>query len=127
MIKYLIKQAKSFKPAFNGLWLMMNDHNAWIHIPAAVLVLGLAYYFEVNKSEWLWLLMAIFTVWILETVNTAIEKLVDLVQPDFHPMAGRVKDIAAGAVLLATIFAIIIGIIIFYPYLHAQTFLFIKF
>lgn len=114
---YLTKQAKSFSYALHGLRLMWQDHNSWIHIPAAILVIALALYVEVNRQEWLWLILAIAVMWITETLNTAIEKLVDLVSPEYHPLAGKVKDLAAAAVLLGLFFAATVGIIVFWPYL----------
>ena len=56
-------------------------------------------------------------VWITEAINTALEKLVDLVSPDHHPLAGQVKDLAAGAVLLAAGFAVLVGLLVLGPYL----------
>jgi undecaprenol kinase len=54
-------------------------------------------------------------VWILEAINTAIEALVDLAAPDFHPLAKKAKDIAAGGVLIGAILAVIIGALVFLP------------
>lgn len=119
MWNYLVKEIKSFKYAFKGIVLMGKDHNSYIHIPAAILVIGLGFYFDVNKNEWLWLILAIALVWVTETVNTAIEKLVDLVSPEHNELAGKVKDIAAGAVLLGLMFSTVIGAIVLYPYLKA--------
>ena len=114
--KYIQKQIKSFGYAFKGLQLMWKDHNTWIHFPAALMVVGLGFYFGVSRSEWLWLILAIATMWIGETFNTAIERLTDLVSPEKHPLAGQVKDLAAAAVLLGLFFALTVGAIIFYPY-----------
>jgi diacylglycerol kinase len=60
-------------------------------------------------------LLAIALVWTTEAINTAIEKIVDFISPDFHPKAGEIKDLAAGAVLIASLFALITGLIIFVP------------
>ena len=76
----------------------------------AVIVLG------ITRTEWIMVVMCIGTVIAAELFNTAIEKLVDLVSPERHPVAGRVKDIAAGAVLICAVAAAIIGLIIFIPY-----------
>jgi len=118
--KYLAKQIRSFGYAFKGLKLMSRDHNVWIHVPAAIVVILLAWYFEVNKQEWLWLILAIAVMWITETFNTAIEKLTDLVSPQHHPLAGKVKDLSAAAVLLSLFFAATVGLIIFLPYLASH-------
>ena len=114
---YLGKQLKSFSFAFNGLKLMWQDHNVWVHVPAAIIVTALGAYLEVERSDWLWLVLAISLMWIGETFNTAIEKLTDLASPEYHKLAGEVKDIAAGGVLLCLFCAAIIGILVFYPYL----------
>lgn len=117
MFRYLLKELKSFGPAFKGLRLMAQDHNFYFHFPAGLLVVGLGLYFGVERWEWLWLVTGIFSVWVTETLNTAIEKLTDLASPTFNQLAGRVKDIGAAAVTLAVFFAAIVGIIIFYPYI----------
>jgi diacylglycerol kinase (ATP) len=105
---------KSFTYALAGLAFMLrSQHNAWIHlaITIAVIVMGLA--FEVSVSDWRWLIVAIVMVWIAETTNTAFEHLCDLVSPEFHPSVKMAKDIAAGAVLIASIGAALIGLSVF--------------
>jgi diacylglycerol kinase len=84
---------------------------------ATVVVIFLGFYFNVSQSEWLWLVLAIGIVLIIEVVNTAIEKLVDIQFPTLNPKAGIIKDIAAAGVLLAAATALIIGAIIFYKYI----------
>ncbi|MFT5914667.1 MAG: diacylglycerol kinase [Flammeovirgaceae bacterium] len=116
-ISYFKKQIRSFGYAIKGLKLMWKDHNTWVHVPAAFIVVGLGYGFGVSRNEWLWLIIAIALMWIGETFNTAIEKLVDLVSPNHHELAGKVKDIAAGGVLLCLFFSLLIGSLVFFPYL----------
>ncbi len=106
---------RGFGYAFQGLGLMLKDYNALIHLPAAVIILVLAYLLEVEKWEWLWLLWCIALMWIAETFNSAIEKVVDLASPDKHPLAKQAKDLAAGAVLLSLFFAATVGIVILGP------------
>ena len=65
--------------------------------------------------EWCAVLFAIALVWVAEALNTALERLTDLASPEFHPLAGKAKDMAAGAVLLAVAGAVLIGIVIFGP------------
>jgi diacylglycerol kinase (ATP) len=81
----------------------------------AVVLTG--WYVGVTRAEWCWIAFACMAVWSAEAFNTAIECLTDLVSPEFHPLAGRAKDTAAGAVLIAAIGAAIIGAMIFWPYL----------
>lgn len=118
IISYCVKQIKSFKYAFRGLYFAFGDYNFLFHFPAAVLVLVMAWFFEVKSVELLFLFSAIFGVWVSEIFNTSIEILTDMVSPDYHIMAGKVKDLAAGAVLLTAIYAIIVGCIVFIPYLN---------
>lgn len=113
----LKKRIKSFSYAFKGLGsFLRKEHNAWIHCTAVVLVTIGGYYYDITVSEWCIVLLCFAMVLAAEAFNTAIERLVNLVSPDFHPLAGDVKDIAAGAVLITAIFAAIIGFIIFLPY-----------
>jgi len=79
------------------------------------LVVFAGFYFSLSNFEWTVLVLAIALVLSLEMINSAIEYMVDLVSKDYNPVAGKVKDVAAGAVLIAAIFAIIIGLIIFIP------------
>lgn len=114
----LEKRIKSFGYAFKGIAsLIRKEHNAWIHCTAIVLVTMGGFYFGITPTEWCIVVLCFGIVLAAEGFNTAIERLVDLVSPDFHPIAGDVKDIAAGAVLICAIVAAIIGGIIFLPYI----------
>ncbi|WP_338791565.1 diacylglycerol kinase family protein [Bernardetia sp. MNP-M8] len=113
MLSYFKKQFHSFGYAFKGLRIMLRDYNVFIHIPASILALLLSFAFQINLLEWISILSAICFVWVTEILNTALEKLVDLVSPDRNKLAGQIKDLAASAVLIATIYAILVGIIIF--------------
>lgn len=85
---------------------------------AAWVVVFMGWFFNITKTEWILSLFCIALVLSLEAINSAIEYLVDLASPDFHPLAKKSKDIAAAAVLIAAIFALIIGLLIFLPYLN---------
>lgn len=114
----LKKRIKSFGYAFKGIAsLIKKEHNAWIHCTAIVLVTACGFYFGITSTEWCIVTICFGVVLAAEGFNTAIERLVDLVSPDFHPIAGDVKDVAAGAVLICAIAAAIVGCIIFLPYL----------
>lgn len=109
---------ESFTYAFSGiLYGFFYERNLKIHLLAAVLAVVLGWYFNLSRIEWAILLFTIFLVLIAETINTAIEKTIDLVTNEYHPLAKIAKNLAAGAVLLSAINAIIMGIIIFGPYL----------
>lgn len=110
---------KSFSYAFNGLKISLKQRNMKIHITCAVLVIALGFYFKITTTEWCILLLCIGAVLTLEIINTAIEYLVDLVSPNYNELAGKVKDLAAGAVLIVAIIAAIIGCLVFWKYLTA--------
>lgn len=113
----LKKRLMSFVYAFKGIRsLLKKEHNAWIHCTAIGVVTIAGIYFDITSTEWCIVLLCFGMVLAAEGFNTAIERLVNLVSPDFHPVAGDVKDVAAGAVLICAIAAAIIGIIIFFPY-----------
>jgi len=114
------KRIASFGFAIKGLaTLVRTQPNARIHLLATVVVVLAGCYFPLQTSEWIWLIGAMAGVWITEALNTALEFLTDLVSPDYHPLAGHTKDVAAAAVLLATISAVLIGLMIFIPHLSA--------
>ena len=111
------KSLRSFKFATNGIIQFFKlENNARVHLLAALIVLALGWYFQFQTSEWLWITVAVALVWITEALNTAIEQLVDLVSPDFNERAGKVKDLAAAAVLFAAITSVIIALFIFGPH-----------
>ena len=95
--------------------MFRNELNMQIHLLAAIGVLVAGFMLEINRIEWIFIIFAIVGVWVAEMFNTSIEILTDLVSPDFHELAGRVKDIAAGAVILATLGAVVIGGLVFLP------------
>ncbi len=110
---------KSFRYAFAGLWLMLRtQHNAWLHLASTVIAVAAGFYFQVSAADWRWLAVSILLVWVAETLNTAFEHLCDVVSPDFHLAVQKSKDIAAGAVLLCSIGALVIGVVTLWPYLR---------
>lgn len=114
------KRLKSFVYAFQGIGsFLKKEHNAWIHCTAIVLVTMAGFHYKITSTEWCLVLICFGLVLASEAFNTAIERLVNLVSPDFHPIAGDVKDVAAGAVLICAIVAAIIGSIIFVPYISS--------
>ena len=86
-----------------------------IHVGIAVLVVLMGLYFRISVYEWMVCVLCIGLVFSSEMFNTAIETIVDLISPNVHPLAGKTKDIAAGAVLITAICSVIIGILIFLP------------
>ncbi|WP_461448963.1 diacylglycerol kinase family protein [Mucilaginibacter sp.] len=113
MIKKLIR---SFGYAFKGLaYATKSQLNFRIHLFAAVLAIVLGFVLNITAPEWLWICLSIAIVLLTELTNTGIETLTDLVSPDYNEKAGHVKDICAGAVVVAATFALITGLIIFLP------------
>lgn len=98
------------------LYTLRTQNNFKLQIIAAILVLNLGIFFRITKIEWLDLLLIIALVLVAEVINTGLEATVDLTVSDLNPIAKIVKDTAAGAVLVASIFALVIGAIIFFPY-----------
>lgn len=96
--------------------LVATQPHARFHALATIGVIAAGFGFGVSRLEAAVLGIAVATVWTAEAFNTAIEALVDLVHPDWARPAGRVKDLAAGAVLLAACGAAVAGVLIFYPY-----------
>lgn len=112
------KRIKSFAYAWEGIKsLARSEHNVWIHCTVAILVIGFGIGIGITKEEWIAVVFCIGMVLVAEAFNTAVEQLVDMVSPHRHPAAGKVKDIAAGAVLIAAITAAVCGLIVFIPYI----------
>lgn len=112
----IVKRAKSFSYAINGIRLFIKTtHNAWIQITLAIIAIILGFYFKINSIEWLFIIFSIGTVLTTEALNTAFEFDIDLTSPKMHPYAKYTKDVAAGAVLISSITALIVGLIIFLP------------
>ena len=110
-------RVKSFHHAFAGLWFMLRtQHNAWIHLSATLVVAGAGLALRVRAADWRWLIAALAVVWTAEAMNTAFEHLCDVVSPEFHEGVKRCKDVAAGAVLICSIAAALLGVVTFWPY-----------
>lgn len=113
----MIRLYKSFVYALRGLiHAVRAERNLKIHLAATVLVVAAAAFFELERWEWVAALLCIGIIWAAEMLNTAVEKLADFVHPEHHEKIGRVKDIAAGGVMLMAFIAIAIAVIIFGPY-----------
>lgn len=115
---FIKKRIKSFGYAFQGIGsFLRKEPNAWIHCMAVVVVTFFGGYCEISSTEWCIVVLCFGLVLMAEAFNTVIERLVDWVSPEFHPMAGLIKDVAAGAVLICAIAVAIVGSIIFIPYI----------
>jgi diacylglycerol kinase (ATP) len=113
---YFQRRRDSFRHAANGVRIIVaTQAHARIHLVAAAGVALAAWLLDASALEWCALLLAIALVWVSEAINTALEFAVDLASPAHHPLAGKAKDAAAGAVLLAACLAAVIGAVIFLP------------
>ncbi len=115
--RFSIKERlRSFTFAFAGLKaLLLEEHNAYLHVAATFLVVSLGFYFRLAPIEWVAIIICIGMVFALELVNTSIEALADHVTPEKHDNIKNVKDLAAGAVLVAAIISVVVALLIFIP------------
>jgi diacylglycerol kinase len=114
------KFLKAFAFAFRGIRsAFLEQRNLRIHAAVAALALTGGFYFGIRAVEWCIVLLSIALVIGLEMVNSALENVVDLVTRERHPLAGKAKDMAAGAVLFASVIAAVVGVIIFAPYIFS--------
>ena len=115
-------RVRSFTYAFTGLWDMLRtEPNAWIHAFATVAVLGLAFWLQVGRVKLCVLILSVVSVWAAEAFNTVLEIMADLVVVDrYSRTVKRAKDVAAAAVLVASMGALAIGLIILGPPLYER-------
>lgn len=111
----LKKRINSFRYAFRGIGIAWKEPHMKIHICIALLVILAGILLNLSNTEWMIISVVITLVIICEIINTAMEHLVDLISPELHPKAGAIKDLCAGAVLIAAICAVIIAIFVFIP------------
>ncbi|MEP3276267.1 MAG: diacylglycerol kinase family protein [Stappiaceae bacterium] len=108
---------KSVAYAVNGLnGMLRNEHNAWVHLAATLIVIVAGVTLQISFSDWRWIFAAICLVWIAEAVNTAIEHVCDVVSLEINQGIKAAKDVAAGAVLISAILAVLIGTLTLWPY-----------
>ncbi|HAQ02616.1 hypothetical protein A2467_00345 [Candidatus Nomurabacteria bacterium RIFOXYC2_FULL_36_8] len=119
----IISRFKSTNHGLRGLGVFIKTtHNLWIHLFFAILAIYMGFVFSLSSVEWAVVILAIGLVVIAEAFNTAIEIDIDLTSPNYHPYARDTKDVAAGAVSIATIVAGVIGLLIFGPKVIALVF-----
>lgn len=118
---FLTSRITAFGHAFRG-WghVLKTQQNAWIHSLIATLVLVMGLWLRVSTTEWAILILTIAMVFTAEFINTAIEAIVDLASPHQHPLAKVGKDVGAGAVLVAALAAIVVGLLILGPPLWSR-------
>lgn len=110
---------RSFEYALKGVvHAFCSQQNARIHLAAAVIAIAMGFVFHISTIEWIAIIIVIAMVFAAELINTSIEMLTDKVSPDYDPNAGKIKDMAAAAVLIMAIAALITGLIIFIPKIY---------
>jgi len=113
---FLVHQCKSFKYAAEGIFYSYKKGTHFkIHTIAAIVVTILGFIYEISLNEWLALILISSAVIASETMNTAVEEACDVLHPEHHPGAKLAKHCAAGAVLILSIAAVLIGLIVFIP------------
>lgn len=117
---YLGRRIKGGGYAIKGAWLLLKTEDS-IQVQVAIgFVMTVAgFYFDISAIEWIMQIFAIGLVLGLEALNTAVEEIADFIHPDLHSKIGLIKDFSAGAVFFGAVAAIVIGCIIYYPYLFA--------
>ncbi|KUG13730.1 diacylglycerol kinase [Elizabethkingia sp. HvH-WGS333] len=109
---------KSFGNAFRGiLFLLKNERNFQIEVLGLLINLFLIVYLKLERLEIALILMASFFVLVTEALNTCVEKICDFVHPEYNKYIGIIKDIAAGAVVIAVLAAVLTGIYVYLPYI----------
>lgn len=107
---------RSLACAVRGAALVIaTQPSAWLHLAATAIVVALGAMVHLSAAEWCWIIVATGSVWTAEALNTAIELVTNLASPELHPVAGRAKDVGAGAVLFAALASSCIGLLILGP------------
>ncbi len=113
---FLRGRIRSFKFALRGAWLLITTESSiMVQFSIAIIMTIAGFVFDISAIEWMFQLLAIGLVLVAESLNTGIEKLSDFIHPDYHKKIGFIKDISAGAAIIAAIIAVIIGLIIYLP------------
>ena len=107
---------RSFKYAFRGFWwLIREEHNSWIHLTIIVILIPVCFLLRLSLIEWTLITFCIGLVLAMELINSAIERLADKICPERDADIGKIKDIAAAAVLISAVAAAVVGLIILVP------------
>lgn len=113
---FLVNRIKSIGFAFKGMLILIKtEASIKVQLFITVVMTFAGFYFEISKSEWMAQLIMIGIVMSMEGMNTAVEYIADFIHPEYHKKIGLIKDVAAGAVFIASIIAVIIAGIIYLP------------
>ncbi len=121
MLIFLRARIRSFGHASRGWWhVLRTQHNAWVHLVITAAVLAVSFWLRLDARDWAVIVLTIALVFAAEFLNTAVEVVVDLASPQIHPLAKVAKDVGAGAVLIAAVAAVLVGLLILGPPLWAR-------
>lgn len=116
MVVKINRLIKSFTYAWRGLFkVLKEEQNLKIQTFAGLVAIFFAAYFKITRLEWLSLILVIGLVLVMETVNSAVERVTDVLKPRINNYVKEIKDIMAAAVMLASLVAFIVGLLIFFP------------
>ncbi len=102
--------------------MLVSQQNAWIHLLASIIVIAAGFYFDLDRTDWCLIILTVVVVWTAEAVNTALEFLADASTPDYDPLVGKAKDVAAGAVLILALGSLVIAVVVFWPHIQEKWF-----
>lgn len=113
--------SQAFMHAFDGLkWALKEERNFRTHVALGGVAVVVGFFFQLTQQEWLWMIAMIFLVLLMELLNTVIENIVDFItEHEYHPLAKKIKDLAAGIVLLTACLAVVVAFIILVPKIMA--------
>jgi len=115
---FIIGRLRGFGYALKGaIILLKTEPSIQVQAVIAIMMTALGFYLNISATEWMLQTFAIGLVMSIEGLNTTVEAIADFIHPDFHNKIGFIKDIAAGAVFIAAIVAVIVGCIIYVPYI----------
>ena len=116
MQRFVVSRLRSFGYAFRGWWYVLrSQRNVWLHVVISMVVIGVSAWVGLKPLEWAVIVLTMAIVFAAEFLNTAIEAVVDLASPHRHPLAKVGKDVGAGAVLIAALAAVVVGILLLGP------------
>jgi len=118
LLKFIKGRLRGVGYAYRGAVLLIKtEPSIQVQLIIAIIITIAGFQFQISATEWMLQLFAIGLVMGMEGLNTAVEAIADFIHPDFHSKIGLIKDIAAGAVFISAVIAVIIGAIIYIPYL----------
>ena len=118
MYDFITGRIKGGGYAIKGAWLLLrHEPSIQVQFVISIFVTIAGFYFEITATEWMFQVLAIGLVMAAEGLNTAVENIADFVHADYHVKIGRIKDVAAGEVFFAAVVAVIVGLIIYLPYI----------